>query len=120
MSQNETRLYATIAIWSALAVMGVAAMVTRIQLDGGALVALFFVLIIGAAGGTAAVWNSGNAKQEAVDEAEKAKRRSKVERLVEKLDEQELDELRARLMAENDGEALSLDELMQESGRQHR
>lgn len=118
MDQNTTRFGATIAIWVAVTIIAVAAMVTRIQIDGGALVALFFVLIIGGAGGTHAVWNSGSGNS--AESAEKTKRRSKVEQLVEKLDERELEELRARLMSENDGEAVSLDELMGEQGRQQR
>ena len=120
MGQNETRFGATLAIWIAVTVIAVTAMVTGIKLDGVALFALFFVLIVGAAGGTAAVWNSGNSNEGAAESAGKSKRRSKVERLVEKLDEHELDELRTRLMSGNDGEVVSLDELMGERGQQRR
>ncbi|MEZ4669865.1 MAG: hypothetical protein R3E39_18325 [Anaerolineae bacterium] len=48
------------------------------------------------------------------------KRHSKIERLMNRLDEHELEELRTRLMIEQDGEAVSLDELLAERERQIR
>ena len=53
-------------------------------------------------------------------EAEKAKRRSKVQRLVDGLDDRELDELRTRLMSSDDSEATSLEELLKANSRQRR
>ncbi|MBL8121075.1 MAG: hypothetical protein JNJ78_26475, partial [Anaerolineae bacterium] len=51
-------------------------------------------------------------------EAEKAKRRSRVDRMIDRMDERDLAELRARLAENNDGEMVSLDELLQEKERQ--
>lgn len=120
MSENETRLYATIAIWLAVAVLGVAAMVTGVFIDTAALVVLSITLVAGAATATNIVWNAGKSNNDDGKEAEKAKRRSKVQRLVDGLDDRELDELRTRLMSSDDSEATSLEELLKANGRQRR
>lgn len=111
---NIARVLATGIIWAALTVFGVAIMVTQTTLANGPLMFIVAALVIGAASGTTAVWNGADARKE----AEKTKRRSRVERLMSDLDERDMDELRSRLMDDpNNNETVSLEELMQ-TGKQ--
>ncbi|MEZ4669864.1 MAG: hypothetical protein R3E39_18320 [Anaerolineae bacterium] len=71
MGQNETRLWSTVAIWIAVAAIGVAAMVTHIDVDGGALVVLFIGLMIGGAAATSTIWKGAEESHHGVDNSEK-------------------------------------------------
>jgi hypothetical protein len=108
MGNNEARLGATLLIWAAFTVIAVVALlaqqfnfVVAIVLGGASMLA------------TAAVWQHADNPHQSEERAEKNKRRSKVETLLERLDERELDELRARL-SDSDGEMVSLDEVLAE------
>lgn len=120
MNDNETRVLATFFIWVAFTVTMAVALAANIAADSGLFFLIGFgIFVTGVSTATKAVWgyksSSGSAKT-----AEKAKRRTQVERLLERMDESELDELRARLMSESDGEAVSLNELLAERERQQR
>ncbi len=110
---NGARVFATGMIWAALTILGVAAMVSRVAASGGIVVFIMTALIAGATIGTYSVWRGANANVSAREEAEKAKRRSRIERLMDDLDERDIDELRFRLMNHDDEESVPLEELMQ-------
>ncbi|GIL12608.1 MAG: hypothetical protein BroJett038_13280 [Chloroflexota bacterium] len=140
MDNNMTRLISTAVIWTALTIILVA-MVVNNALDfwlaqhryasrqkkvamvvNNALDFWMAALTIGSGVGvTAVVWFSqmGNSQADRLAEAEKVKRRGRVDRVLERLNEAELAELRARL-AETDGELLTLEELVQDEDRRTR
>jgi uncharacterized membrane protein len=113
------RMIATAVIWGALTVMFVAMAVTQNEIN---------FLIVGILAGvgwfaTDAVWDgarvksSDRAKQE---QAEKAKRRTRLDAMVDDLSQDELRELRSRLMDDSDGEMVSMDDLLREQRRDSR
>jgi hypothetical protein len=113
--RDELKVQVTAYIWAAFTLVCIATVaggqfnfLTAIVLGGCAFMA------------TAAVWDQlGNDKKRSeTDEAEKAKRRGRVDRMLDKLDDHELRDLRARLMADNDGEAVSLDEVLEARRRE--
>lgn len=108
MSTQEARFGTTVLIWTAFTIVTVALLAAG---QFNFIVGVAFALA--AVFGTAAVWG---AKIEAGDnaETEKAKRRGRIEKFVDQLDDDEIAELRARLMADSDGETVSLDELLHE------
>jgi len=115
---NISRVFATGFIWAALTILGVAMMVTHIDISSGSLAFMMTALIIGATIGTAAIWNGGKTDVDARESSEKAKRRSRVERLMNDLDDRDIEELRYRLMSNDNDEAVPLEELLhKESGR---
>jgi hypothetical protein len=114
---NVARVFATGIIWGALTILGVAMMVTRVEVSGGMLAFVMTILIIGATIGTSAIWRSGTADADVREQSEKSKRSSRVERLMSDLDERDIDELRFRLMGDNNDEKVSLEELMQTGKR---
>ena len=107
MFNNLMRLIATGMIWGALTLVMVALIVTPNWAD-------FTLIVVGAILGTAAylstksVWKNPESE---FSEAEKAKRRTRVERMLARLNDGDLDELRSRL-AESDGEMVQLDDLL--------
>jgi cell division protein FtsW (lipid II flippase) len=110
MGNNETRLGATFFIWLALTII-MLAMLGAEQFNfiiGG-------ILAGAAMFATAAVWQKG--ADGGADKAVKNKRVSRVERFVDNLSDNELDELRARLISSTDGEMVSVDELLNEIDR---
>jgi hypothetical protein len=109
---NIARVFATGIIWGALTILGIAATVSHVELSSGALTIIMAMLIIGATIGTGAVWKDAGGSVSAKEEAEKAKRRSRVERLMSDLDERDIDELRYRLMGDSDEDRIPLDELI--------
>jgi hypothetical protein len=109
MGNNEARLGATCFVWTAMTIITVAMLAA-----GQFSFVIALVFAFAAFGTTAAMWNNRIDSQEDKAQAEKAKRRGRLEKFVDQLDDEELDELRARLMSESDGEAVSLDELMNE------
>ncbi len=114
---NISRVFATGFIWAALTILGVAMMVTHVEVSSGTLAFMMTILIIGATIGTASIWKSGNSESDIRRSSEKAKRHSRVERLMNDLDERDIDELRYRLMNQNDEESIPLEELMHTSKR---
>lgn len=112
---NEARVAGTCGVWLAVAIIGAGALANAFSLGG-----LFVFLIVAVVAGmgmtaTQAIW--GKSQENGEVSVEKSKRRSRVDRLLEKMDDAELDELRARLMSESDGEAVSLNDLLAERER---
>lgn len=118
MPDAPMRVAATLFIWIAFALVMVIAIANAMFIDGGPLVALAIITAVAALGGTRYVWGSVQTAEPSRP-AEKAKRRSRLERLLDEMDTDELEQLRARLMAENDGEQVSIEDLIQQarSGR---
>ncbi|NWG18414.1 MAG: hypothetical protein HXY41_17455 [Chloroflexi bacterium] len=111
MDGNLSRTLSTVTVWAALAILGVTAMLTGTRVDF-----IMAAVAIGAAMvATIVVWTSG--RENEPTEAEKAKRRGRIDQMLDKLNEAELEELRARL-AESDGERVMLDDLL--TGRRQR
>lgn len=109
------RLFATIAtgiIWGA-AVLIVGQVSEQLNsINGANAIWVLLLALIVAAGATSSVWRSSRAPKENI--AEKAKH-TRVQKLLRKLSDEELDELRKRL-SDSDGE-MSLDELLSEKQR---
>src|SRR4051812_30249193 len=99
---NIARVFATGIIWGALTILGIAMMVSHVDISGGMLAFMLTALIVGATIGTAAIWNSGSKNEDALEQSGKNKRHSRVERLMSDLNEQDIDELRYRLMSQGD------------------
>lgn len=109
MNDNIARLGATAIIWTAATLITVTMAITNSDLGVFPL-----GIIMGAAMvATIPIWESGRHKSEsnAEREAEKNKRRSRVERMLSNMDERELEELRTRLV-DNDGEMVGLEEVL--------
>jgi len=82
------------------------------------LVILSLALILAATVSTVFIWRSAIAfEPEAAAQNEKTKRQSQVEAFINKLDGRELEELRARLNENTDGEAIPLGEVLAERRR---
>ncbi|GIL12609.1 MAG: hypothetical protein BroJett038_13290 [Chloroflexota bacterium] len=109
-SNNLSRTLSTVTIWAALAILGVTAMLTGTQVD-------FIMAAVAIGAGmmaTIVIWESG--KEAGKDQAEKAKRRGRLDQMLDRLNEDELAELRSRLI-ESDGEQVTLDDLLAERRR---
>lgn len=113
MNSNLTRLIATAIIWTALTAIVMTGMLMNTDMNFIILAIIFGAGVVG----TISVWES--AKNDAAQEAEKTKRRGRVDRLLDGLSDAELDDLRARLGA-SDGEVLGLDDLLAERDRRTR
>ncbi len=110
---NIARVFATGIIWGALTILGVAMTVSHVELSSGVVALMMTILIIGSTIATTSVWKSESAHPNTREEAEKAKRRSRVERLMSDLDERDIDELRYRLMGDDNDDRVPLEELLQ-------
>ena len=110
---NIARVFATGIVWGALTIISVAMTVSHVELSSGALLFIIVPLIIGATIATGAVWKGSGSTETEKEASEKAKRRSRVERLMGDLDERDIDELRYRLMGDNDDDRVPLEELIQ-------
>jgi hypothetical protein len=100
--RDITRLVASAFIWMMMAII-----LTSNTAASSNAVALAFILGIGATISTAAIWQSGTKSQnETTDEIEKHKRRSRVTRLMDevdnKLDDEEVYELEELLASRRD------------------
>ena len=79
-----------------------------------ALVFIIVIFTVAALSGTKIVWRN-NTSQSAVQEVEKAKRRTRLDRMLEDMDEQELAELRERIANDTDDDPVPLDQLLKRS-----
>ena len=114
MGNNETRLVSTAVVWTAFTAIMIAAMVTGA--DGSGFLVGFALLLIGVVSATRIIWKYGGDVQPGMM-TEKTKRCSRVDRVLAKMDETELEELRDRLRDGSDGETVGLDELLAEHQR---
>jgi hypothetical protein len=115
MDDNTTKLSATGIIWAACAVVIVGAFVTMsFQFGWVPILAIIILMTLAALAGTQMVWKRYATSPE---EIEKAKRRSRIEYFLDTVDDRELAELRARLIDEQDGEMISLEELSSRQGK---
>jgi hypothetical protein len=114
MNNTEARVGATFFIWVAFTVVSVAAIVNSSDI-GGLLFLIMILLTGGAVTATKAVWTG--VENDSQSGSEKSKRQGKLDRVMARLTDQDIEELRARLMADGDGEAISLDELMHRRDR---
>ncbi len=121
------RLAATIFIWLMLT-GGVTVLIgNSFMMSEGAvstLTVMFAIFGIVTAAATRFIWNGTlglSSSDQAQAQAEKSKRSvdSRVRKLLASLDDNELDDLRQRLSAQ-DGELVSLDDLLQERSRRSR
>lgn len=107
MDDNTTKLSTTAVIWTAFAVVLIGAFVTLSSYGWVPVVIVIVLMMMAALAGTRMIWRGY-----AVVEVGKAKRRSRVESVLNDMGEHELEELRTRLMREQDGEMASLDEVL--------
>jgi hypothetical protein len=115
MDRDIARVVGTCGIWFAVIIIGVAAITNAMFMNGVLVFLLVMIMAIAAASATQSIW--GHAHAETSQNADKIKRRSRVDRVLERMNDDELDELRARLMSESDGEAVSLNDLLAERDR---
>lgn len=115
-----TKLAANFIIWAAFAFIMTASNSPLSEATGDAAVIMTIVLAIAAAGSTAAVWQSKEPHQSSEQSSEKAKRtRTRVGKFMDSLGDDEIAELRARLVAD-DGETVPLERLMAEQESRRR
>jgi hypothetical protein len=115
--QNGSRVVTTLFIWIMIAVIMLATLADSHTFQEDWVIPVMGLLSIG--GGVLAtgfIWGWG-ANRSPAEEAEKSKRRSRIERFLDTMDERELDELRSRLMSEQDGELATLDDVLREHRR---
>ena len=111
MSNNEARSASSFFVWTAFTIVGVAAIVNGSNMSTFTSVVLAIILAGSAVTATQAIWKNHDTDEGKADE--KHKRRTQVDRMLERLSDREIEDLRARLIADSDGEAVSLDELIQ-------
>jgi hypothetical protein len=111
MSNTEARAISSFFVWTAFTIVGVAAIVNGSNMSTFTSIILAIILAGSAVTATQAIWKSNDADDS--NSAEKNKRRNNVDRVLERLSDREIEDLRARLMADSDGEAVSLDDLLQ-------
>jgi hypothetical protein len=114
MKEHEVRLTTTAVIWSAFTIVMVAALVMSNRFSDGFIAVLALMLTVAALAATQMVWKGSGAALAQIERSEKAKRQSRVEQVLNTMDERELEELRIRLMSESDGEAVGFEELLNE------
>lgn len=112
MRDERIRLAATMFVWVAFTIATALTVANAVFIDSIPLVFIMLALGLSAASGTRAIWRES---APAAPQAEKAKRRSRLERLLDQMDPDELEQLRARLMAENDGEQVSIEDLIHQA-----
>jgi hypothetical protein len=121
------RTVVTIVLWIIIGVV----LANATVMSSGSIVPLTLIMMIGGALTTRVVWNGTLGlsaedrrdayREETVINSEKAKRTNRVSRMLDSLSDDELDELRARLMAEQDGEInTTLEELLAERDQRRR
>lgn len=118
MKEHEVRLTATAIIWTAFTIVMIAALIFSDRLTSGMILALAFMFTLAAVGATQMIWKHPTELHS--ESAEKSKRRTRVDAMLERMDDAELDELRMRLLSDSDGEAVGLTELLAERERQRR
>lgn len=114
MNDTEARVGGTFFIWVAFTVVSVASIVNS-EVIGGFLFLIMILLVGAAVSATQAVWKGAGADKRG--ESEKSKRQDRLDKVIAKLSDEDIDELRARLLADGDGEAVSLDELLHRNNR---
>jgi len=112
--RDSTRLIATLIVWSAFTInLGIIAAVmvaSTVDMDfaGGLIVlGLIFIFALAATVSTNSIWSGARNSVEEPPRSSKAKRtleRSRVERLIESLDDDEVYELEALLLRRDDHE----------------
>lgn len=110
---NLSRVVSTAFIWVAMAIIMIATVDSPSINDDWVIPVMGLLVIAGGVVGTGVVWSQGWGHSPG-EAAEKNKRRSRIDRFLDTVDERDLDELRARLMGEQDGEVASLDEVLRE------
>jgi hypothetical protein len=121
------RMVVTIVLWIIIGVV----LANATVMSSGSIVPLTLIMMIGGALTTRVVWNgtlglSAEDRRAAYHDqvaasSEKAKRTNRVSRMLDGLSDDELDELRTRLMAEQDGEInTTLEELLAEREERRR
>jgi hypothetical protein len=121
MKEHEVRLTTTAVIWAAFTVVMVAALVMSNRFSDGFLMVFALMFTVAALTATQMIWRGSGAALVQIERSEKAKRQSRVEQVLNTMNEGELEELRTRLMTESaDSEAVGLDELLVERHHQRR
>ncbi|MBL8162864.1 MAG: hypothetical protein JNJ61_12825 [Anaerolineae bacterium] len=113
MTDTQARALTPAIIWIIFAAIAITALIAGQRVEEGVVIATMISSVIACLAGTNMVWRGTYGTDNTVADAEKTKRRSRVERLLDNMDERELDELRARL-SDSDGEMISLDDVLAE------
>jgi hypothetical protein len=112
VQSDSGRVTVSIAMWIVIGVIGTTA-VFNVNMETWAMLPIIAILMFGGAAGMMALWRRMPWESEGEisrEQAEKGKRRGKVERLMDGLSDQEREELLTRL-TEADGE-VSLDDVL--------
>lgn len=113
MNNNEVRLFSTLIVWTAITIIAISLMIFNVELEGFMAVFIPILLILAGLSSMRYIWRDSSQESRG-ESVEKAKRKSRIEHLVATLNEDELAELRNRLMAGYDGEAVPLNDLLAE------
>lgn len=119
MKEQEVRLTATGIIWLAFTIVTLGALAASDHVSTTFIFVLTLMFTMAAITSTRMIWRYGNTSTIPVERSEKVKRRTRVEQVLDTMSDSELDELRSRL-GDSDGEAVGLDELLAERGRERR
>ncbi len=115
---DRTRMITTLGMWFFIALLIGSGYDTPVGRDGGQLIAIAVILAIAGAVSTRFIWSGGEMNRSASRQAhvEKAKRspQHRIDRLIDALDDDELDMLRQRLI---DEQPATLEELLSDYER---
>jgi hypothetical protein len=111
MTTTEAHTISSFFVWTAFTIVGVAAIVNGSNMSTFTSIVMAVILAGSAVTATQAIWRSNDADD--ARSAEKNKRRNNVDRVLERLSDREIEDLRARLTGDADGEAVLLDDLLQ-------
>jgi len=120
MKEHEVRLTATAVIWTAFTIVTVGALIFSDRLSSGMIMFLALLFTAAAVISTNMIWKRTNEPIIQIERSEKSKRRTRVDDMLDTMSDREVDELRMRLIADSDGEAVDLNELLVERERQRR
>lgn len=113
MRDERMRLAATMFVWLAFTITTALTVANAVFIDDGPLVLIMLILGFSAVIGTRAIWLES--APAAAPQAEKAKRRSRPERPLDEMGTDEREQLGPRLMAEDDGESVSIEDLIHQA-----
>ncbi len=120
MKEHEVRLTATAVIWTAFTVVMIGALIFSDRLSSGMVMFMAILFTMAALASTNMIWKRTNEPVIQIERSEKSKRRTRVDDMLDTMSDREIEEMRMRLIADSDGEAVGLNELLMERERQRR
>lgn len=111
MSTNDARAFSTMIIWAAFTAVMLGVLATADNTSTGFMMIFGIMLGVMAMSATRMVWKYSR-ESDSPENSEKAKRRNRLDKFVDNLSPNEIEDLRERLSSESDGEVVSLDDVL--------